>query len=80
MFLMSSTCKTWLFWLHVVGGVYNLAFIYTPLHNWSHGFAIVQYLSTPMLVMSGILLVCRRKMFARQHKLSHGHAMTVNNR
>jgi hypothetical protein len=46
---------------HLVGGLYNLAFIYTPLHDWEHGFTIVQWVSTPILVITGIALVRARK-------------------
>ncbi len=47
--------------LHIVSAVYNLAFVYTPLHAWVHGFAVVQYVSMPLLLVSGAALVKLRK-------------------
>lgn len=46
---------------HIFGALFNLAFIYTPVHNWPHGFTVVQFISTPLLVITGIGLVKIRK-------------------
>lgn len=46
---------------HIVAALYNLLFIYSPLHGWEYGFTIVQYVSTPLLVITGYLLVRARK-------------------
>lgn len=46
---------------HIIAALYNLLFIYTPLHSWEHGFTVVQYVSTPLLILSGVLLVRSRK-------------------
>lgn len=46
---------------HIAAALFNLAFIYTPLHDWHMGFAVVQYVSTPLLIISGIALVRLRK-------------------
>lgn len=50
--------------LHVLSALYNLAFVYTPLHDWPHGFTIVQYISMPALIVSGIAIVRIRKLSA----------------
>ena len=48
-------------WLHIFAALFNLLFIYTPVHDWPYGFTVVQYISTPILVLSGIALVKLRK-------------------
>jgi len=47
--------------IHIVAAIYNLLFVYTPLHEWSHGFQVVQYISMPLLLISGAMLVRARK-------------------
>ena len=46
---------------HIAAAIFNLAFVYTPLHGWEYGFPVVQYLSMPLLVITGFLLVRCRK-------------------
>lgn len=46
---------------HGIAALYNLAFVYTPLHSWPYGFAVVQYISMPLLLISGAALVRARK-------------------
>lgn len=52
--------------LHVVAALYNLIFVYTALHDWQYGLFIVQYVSMPVLLVSGIAIVRIRK----AHQLS----------
>ena len=47
--------------MHIAAAIYNLLFVYTPLHEWSYGFALVQYVSMPLLIISGLILVRIRK-------------------
>lgn len=47
--------------LHVVAALYNLIFVYTVLHDWQHGLFIVQYVTMPLLLVSGIALMRIRK-------------------
>ena len=58
-------------WLHIVAALYNLAFIYSPLHDWEHGFAIVQWVSTPALIVTGLLLVRSRKKAHAHQRIPH---------
>lgn len=46
---------------HVVAAVYNLLFVYTALHAWQYGFFTVQYISMPVLLVSGVAMVRLRK-------------------
>lgn len=43
--------------VHIAAGFYNLAFVYTPLHEWRYGLGIVQWVSLPLLVVTGSLLL-----------------------
>lgn len=52
--------------LHIASAVYNLLFIYSPLHQWQHGFTTVQYLSTPLLIVTGVLMVRGRKKYQQR--------------
>ena len=47
--------------VHIASALYNIAFVYTPLHGWEYGFAVVQYGTLPLLLASGIVLVKYRK-------------------
>ncbi|GEM_PF-934010 len=53
--------------IHISAAIYNLFFVYTPLHNWSYGFMVVQYISIPLLVITGALLVREKKKNARYY-------------
>lgn len=53
--------------LHTAAALFNLAYVYTPLHTWPHGITIVQYLSMPLLVITGTLMVRRRKLAHKAH-------------
>ena len=46
---------------HVLAALYNIAYVYTPLNNWAHGFAVVQWVSMPALLLTGAMLVHTRK-------------------
>lgn len=48
--------------LHVASGVYNIAYVYSPLRQWEYAFPIVQYGTIPLLVITGVALVRHRKM------------------
>lgn len=49
--------------LHIIAAVYNLLFVYTVLHDWSYGLLIVQYVTLPLLMVSGyIMMRAKRKM------------------
>jgi hypothetical protein len=51
--------------LHVASALFNLAFIYTQLHDWKYGFGVVQFITMPLLIISGYLLVRHRKLLAK---------------
>ncbi len=46
---------------HIAGALFNLLFVYTPLHQWPHGFAVVQFISMPLLIVTGVLMARTRK-------------------
>ncbi len=46
---------------HIAAALYNLVFIYSSLHRWEYGFFVVQWCSTPILIVTGIVLVRGRK-------------------
>ncbi|MFM9889869.1 MAG: hypothetical protein ACKVOE_04375 [Rickettsiales bacterium] len=52
--------------LHVAAAVYNVLFVYTSLHTWAYGFMLVQYVSLPLLMLTGALMVHGRKKAAGQ--------------
>lgn len=43
-------------WLHIVIAGYQLIYIYTPLHNWQYALPIVQWVTFPLLFLSGLWL------------------------
>jgi hypothetical protein len=43
--------------IHIAAGVYNILFVYTPLHAWAYGFAIVQYITMPALILTSLLML-----------------------
>ncbi len=48
--------------LHILAALYNILYVYTPLHGWEYGFTTVQYISMPVLLISAWLMARRRKM------------------
>lgn len=53
----------------MVAAAYNLLFVYTPLHQWHYGFAVVQFLSMPVLVLTAAFMACGR----RRHGTTASH-------
>lgn len=51
--------------LHILAAVYNLIYVYTPLHQWPQGFSIVQYVSLPLLLVSGGMMIHLKKKAAQ---------------
>ena len=47
--------------LHLCAALYNLVYVYSPLHEWEWGLFTVRVISMPLLVISGALLVRSRK-------------------
>jgi hypothetical protein len=41
---------------HIAIAVFQFAYIYTPLHLWHYGLAVVQWVTFPLLVLSGVWL------------------------
>jgi hypothetical protein len=50
--------------LHGLCALFNLAYVYTPLHMWSLGLVIVQYITMPLLVISAIFMVKAKKSYS----------------
>ncbi len=53
---------------HILIAIFQLSFIYTPLHDVPHMFTVVQWVSTPLLFITGFWLVMVRRM---HHKMMH---------
>lgn len=64
---MNISAITIVRFLHIAAALFNLAYVYTPLHTWPHGIIIVQYLSMPLLIITGALMVRRRKLAHKAH-------------
>jgi len=46
---------------HILSAVFNLAYVYTPLHSWRYGFTGVQFVTMPVLLVTGAMLAKGRK-------------------
>ena len=46
--------------LHITSAMFNVAFVYSPLHHWRFGLPVVQMVTMPLLVMTGAYLSYRR--------------------
>lgn len=42
--------------LHLAIAVFQFVYIYTPLHRWHYGLSVVQWITFPLLVISGLWL------------------------
>ena len=58
---MNNTTVAALRIVHIIAAIYNLFYVYTPLHAWQHGFQSVQWGSIPVLLVTGALLTVARK-------------------
>jgi len=43
--------------IHIIAALYNLGFIYTPLHGWQYGLTVVQWGTFPLLCLTGFWLM-----------------------
>lgn len=59
-FLMRAT--------HIMAALYNLAFVYSPLHDWAHGLWVVQWVTMPLLMVTGWVLYRRRVVSHRRYR------------
>lgn len=50
---------------HIAIAVFQFVYIYTPLHAWPHGITIVQWVTFPLLVLSGVWLHSGGKIWRR---------------
>lgn len=50
---------------HIGVSIFQLSFIYTPLHDVPHMFSVVQWVSTPLLFITGFWLVMGRRQYAK---------------
>ncbi len=46
---------------HIAAALYNIVYVYTPLHAAAWSFATVRYGSLPILMATGYVLVRQRK-------------------
>lgn len=54
--------------LHILIAVFQLSFIYTPLHDVPHMFTVVQWVSTPLLFITGAWLVVCKRLHAKEQQ------------
>lgn len=43
--------------LHIAIALFQLAYIYTPLHDWKYALPLVQWVTFPLLLLSGTWLM-----------------------
>jgi hypothetical protein len=48
---------------HIITAVFQLAFIYTPLHDVPNMLTVVQWVSTPLLLISGFWLTTSKHFY-----------------
>lgn len=68
-------------WVHIVAGSINVVYVYTPLHEWSHGLTMVQCVTMPLLILTGYRLWQRRPLTwggAMQPRRTVSQAMLLN--
>ncbi len=53
--------------VHWCAALFNLTFVYTPLHDWPFGLPIVQLVTMPLLVLTGFVLMRLRRNAHRVH-------------
>ncbi len=41
---------------HIGAAIFNITYAYTPLHSWQHALAAVQWVSFPLLIITGYWL------------------------
>lgn len=58
-----KTTRTMASYLHIVIAVFQLSFIYTPLHDVPHMFTVVQWVSTPALLITGFWLSMGKRFY-----------------
>lgn len=44
-------------YLHILVSIYQFFYIYTPLRDWSPAFTIMQFITFPLLVLTGCWLL-----------------------
>lgn len=42
--------------IHILVAVYQFIYIYGPLHHWQHGLTVVQFITFPLLFLTGLWL------------------------
>ena len=57
---------------HILIAVFQFFYIYTPLHAWHYGLTVVQWITFPLLVISGGWMAAGRKLWNRMH-LKNAH-------
>ncbi len=58
-----KTTRTIASYLHIFVAVFQLSYIYTPLHNVPHILSVVQWVSTPALLITGFWLSSGKKFY-----------------
>ncbi|MBI1272857.1 MAG: hypothetical protein GC131_02080 [Alphaproteobacteria bacterium] len=48
--------------IHIAAALYNVAYIYTPIHAWSYGLAVLQYISFPLLIVTGLYFMSAKRL------------------
>jgi len=50
-------------YMHLAIAFFQLIYIYTPLHSWQYGLLIVQWVTFPLLILSGIWMMKGQKIW-----------------
>ena len=48
---------------HIAIALFQFFYIYTPLHSWHYGLAVVQWITFPLLLLSGVWMAGGRKIW-----------------
>ncbi len=54
--------------LHIIAGTYNIFYVYSALHEWHYALKIVQYVTFPLLLITGIWLFKGKKIWNYLHR------------
>ncbi|MCE3232653.1 MAG: uncharacterized protein K0R98_910 [Rickettsiaceae bacterium] len=65
--------------IHIIVAVYQLLYIYSPLHEWQYAFTVVQFVAFPLLAITGFWLARGKKIWKNFHKSDASIAPVKNN-
>ena len=48
---------------HLAIALFQFVYVYTPLHHWHYALPLVQWVTFPLLILSGLWMVSGRKIW-----------------